>query len=78
MPCEYCDDTGMLDVLDVWEVQRMHLKYGVVSIDSHEALPFIKQAVKCYKCHGDKAFDEDMKKLTKKMGGNPFNAETFK
>ena len=77
MTCEICEDTGYVNVLDMWAIQRAHIEYGDVSIDSAEALPMIKNEVRCYRCHGEQVHNEDMENLKKKMGGSPWKEETF-
>ena len=77
MSCEYCQDTGYTDVLNVWSVQRTVIEYGDWSCDSAEALPMIKNTVRCHKCHGVEAAESDMKALIKKMGGSPWEEKTF-
>jgi hypothetical protein len=76
-PCEICHDTGHVDVLDVWTIQRAHMQYGDVSIDHADALPMIKQAVRCPTCYGADAMDADMQVLEERMGGNPFADATY-
>ena len=75
--CKICEGIGYVDVLDIWSIQREHIKHGAVSIDSAKALPMLKKAIRCPKCHGNDATDSDTEALTKRMGGCPWEAETF-
>lgn len=78
MSCEICKDTGLVDVLDIWSIQREHIAHGAVSIDTAAALPKLKQAVRCPCCHGSDACEEDMQRVAKENGGSPWDEKTFK
>lgn len=78
MTCKLCHGEGSLDVLNVWAVQREHIEHGQVSIDSASALPMLKNAVRCPECQGSDACDEDMEALKERMGGNPYDEETYR
>ena len=76
--CDICGGSGMLDVLNVWSMQREYIQHGELSIDSSDALPMLKQAVRCPECYGSDAHNSDMDELKSKMGGDQFKEETFK
>lgn len=74
--CELCNGSGTLDVLNIWLMQRRALD-GEVSYDSAEALPMLKQAIRCPRCYSSETSSADMEALTEKMGGNPYAESTF-
>lgn len=66
--CDYCQDSGLLDVLDLWSIERTRREYGWASFDSAAALPMLKQAVRCPKCQGDDATNADVAALRRSLG----------
>ena len=72
-----CHGTGRMDVFNLWDMQRTMMEYGHMDIDSFAALPMLRQVIRCPRCHGAEAANEDMTELKKRMGGNPYNAKTF-
>lgn len=80
--CEICKGTRQIRVLNVWRIQR---RYQVNGGDVSEAmgnsadnLPFIILENACPACCGEQACDNAHRELERKMGGNPWNPDTYK
>lgn len=80
-PCEICQGTKQMHVLNLWKANR---KYQVNGGDIKKAigptaddLPFIVIENACFKCCGEEAADTAMLALQERMGGNPFNPATY-
>ena len=64
--CILCDDTGFIDVLDIWSPVVANL------------FPVISGQVRCPACHSDAACDDDILLLEARLYDQRANAENKK